>query len=574
MSVTKRKQLELNIGQDPNGNGYGDTNSPGISVGDDYEEVVDKLVATLDRLAPPVPTDTLNLTNLNLSGTQYTAVRIADGSPAPASSEGTIVAEPVTADSLPVMVVADDFFDGQNGDLIFTIISTDSTGTQTTEFAGTVDLSQIAPPITSQGITIASQVDPFSGQPGAGFYLLASGVSIGGNIDLSLLTTDANDKIFTYRLEQTDPSVQSIEFSFYVDANITTVPTIVPDATPLSINSSNLVFNSGVPAIGSGSIIGVTGTVNNAVSGFYNPTRLFAASGSSITNTNQNFSSIPSNNSPVAFAAANFSFTVLDDIVEDDLTLSLTPYNAADIAGASVDFSSPTPIRIDSFSDEDSIRVRSGQGTFPAIGGGTADAGNPYNSQSFIGTNAFVSAGFEDELQYVGGIFRLPEGDYTTILPQAGPDYTGLSTVPTELGNTIRWATFQVQLTGADADPTSIRIQLNNTAGTYINGSGSVQTLNFEMYVKVRNETNTTDLTSWIDANNTFIPPFNATDFDAGGIDGVFGLVPTYTNLSNFDREVALGSTRAGNVQIFVRIGIPTNGADKTFGGITVTRNS
>ena len=94
------------------------------------------------------------------------------------------------------------------------------------------------------------------------------------------------------------------------------------------------------------------------------------------------------------------------------------------------------------------------------------------------------------------------------------------------------------------------------------------------MYVKVRNETNTTDLTSWIDANNTFIPPFNATDFDAGGIDGVFGLVPTYTNLSNFDREVALGSTRAGNVQIFVRIGIPTNGADKTFGGITVTRNS
>ena len=127
---------------------------------------------------------------------------------------------------------------------------------------------------------------------------------------------------------------------------------------------------SGVPSMDVAETLNSTFTVTNAISFFYNDTRIARVEGVEITNVDV---ALPGT-APISgsnFIVTNQSAILLTNVYSEDITLSFLGYNSVDTIGNATQASS---VRIDTVSDE-TIRVTSGVGQYPVIGvGNVGDA--------------------------------------------------------------------------------------------------------------------------------------------------------------------------------------------------------
>jgi hypothetical protein len=366
--------------------------------------------------------------------------------------------------------------------------------------------------------SILSNTDPYAGQPGKeGFYTAL-------NMQL-LSSTNLSVGLHSYSIEHVTEGASAL-LSFWVDdpgnATVSSVTITRPGSTTRYV--------SGVPSLASGQLIEFDFTVNGAVGTHYNPTRLATLVGSEIGDV-----SIPPPGTPPAQGSnpvyTGQSVAVASGRYDEDINVVITPYNSKDVAGTPSN--QVTGCRVDTVSDE-SARLRSGSGQFPAAGYGS----------SYDSSVSLKDAGYTEELQLLNGQYQVPTGNYAGNQPTAGPDYS------TGTGSIFRYALPQASFSVNSASGFTITFNNSNNLS-----AADLDTDNIRVQVKVEG------VTGWMDANASFAL------VGAPSADGDACMVNSSSNATV--RRVSFGNVpRTGNVH--VRIGLPS-GSTKRFGGITIS---
>jgi hypothetical protein len=495
-------------------------NVSGIASSDKVEDAFDKVELILGKLAPAKPpllsTRTLTIPNV------YTALEVVTG-----TSRTTIVTSSLPTASWTLVPATS----GSNSTL-----STDGdVGTLSAEFDGGVSAGSIRTMTTASdtgtfgNLIISQDLDPYAGTFGQqGFW---TGF-IARTAPTSALATGSHTTRLIHSIGGATPL-----YTFYIDNPRT------PTVASMSLSSSAYTgrYISGVPSLATGDIITTVFTGSNAVSLFYNSTRINAGSSNVASTVNQALPASP----PVsgAFISASVALTILTSQYQETASFSGNTYNSQGVTVATAITASQGTtnlIRVDTVSTEN--RLHSGIGQYPTIGTPPSGAGGPWSAQA---SRSLVDT---RELQMINGIYQYPPArTYIRNYPIAGPDYTTL--VPDTFGS-LRWFTVSQSISALSA--------LSITFNGAVNFNTVETTGSMRVYVLVSGSTPTN---GWVDASTAYGGTGNPTNNG----DPALVIGSSTTTL----KRVTFGAAALTGVA-FVRIGLPT-GSARTFTSITIS---
>jgi hypothetical protein len=478
----------------------------GIVATDRTEDAFNKVELILEKLAP-AKAPLLSSRTLSILANSYTAL---------SASVGTSTTNVYTG-ATPVFTASGAFGDGDGGSLTASIDGVD-VGTRAIAASPTSNVG------TYGMLQITNNADYWAGTAGKeGFWR-----QLHGQINATGQTAMGPHTAFLKH----STTGQTPNLTYYIDDAVT--PTSVAGTT----SGSGFSNVSGVPALVGGvnsAAIFFTATASNAISRFYNSTRIFRVSGGSGI-TAVDFT-LPSSPYPVSGAISSGSRSVSVNASTTGTTPSytITAYNSR---GTTATGTATSNFRIDSAVDT-ANRVKSSTGQYPGSGYTTAwDAAQDLSSAG------------QEELQMLAGQYQYPTGNYTSYTP-AGPNYSSL---PAVTFGTIRWVTFSL------GSQTSIQNVIATLANTSNLGSSALipsgtPNSTFYMYVKVEG------VTGWVDGNAAYPGAGSPVN------DGDAALVVADSTATS--RKVTFGTTtRTGNV--YVRIGF-SSGATYRIGSISAT---
>lgn len=455
--------------------------------------LLDPIRAILNALTPDPPQ---NLSGLTITMTLYTALEAGTGS----------IHSDCIDDTTPDGSVAD-FYNGDSGTL-------------SAEIDGSPDGSRVLSSADDTGtytsLIITADEDPYLSQFGEGLYKQLS-----ATIRAAVALTYA---AHTYQLKHSATGDSALK-SFHVDdPGTVTITNIV-----ITLPGSNSRYISGVPSLENGEIIYVDLRVVNAVRKHYAQTTLAIVSGSDITS----LSLSPPGAPPSEGANVDYSseeVTVSGDTYSEDVALAFVGYNSKAVAGTSNP--QTTSARKDEVSDETG-RMKAGEGNYPSSGYGT----------SYDSTVVLDDAAYDEELQLLNGLYQWPTGDYSSNLPDAGPDYSGLSG-----SGTRRCIPIGGKTTISNA--TSLTFTIQGAVGF-----SSIVESDFILQVKVDG------VTGWLDANAAY-PGAGAPSSDGDACLDI-------GNSTSTVKRITFGPTpRSGTV--YIRIGL-VDADSKKFSGILIS---
>jgi len=514
---TKAKQIVLGL---PLDGIFGTTNVPGVDASDNPTEAIDKVVKILDLLAPATSPG-LSARSLSISGS-YSG-RESSASASPGTDYPVII-----DDSQPYANVNAEFSDGDAGTLEAKVNSS---------VEGSIALTTADDTGVYGSLEVLSDFDPYPSPPEAGFWK-----SLTARMTSSS-ALPADNTVQNYEMEHSDTGATDLDFK--VDT-VPVTPSITLSADPLNVKTGYTTkYVSGVPGLSSGDTLEYEFTINDAVSRFYHSTRIATVTGSQVSNINvANPLAIPA---PSGVMNVFEESDILNNVYTDDLSVIFRGYNVKNVVSPNAvvnrgDSVVGEKIYVDTISNE-TIRVRSGQGTYPSYGPiGAASYGEDYTnsiSQEVIGTGNVV-----EELQLKAGIFQYPSGDYTNNYPVAGPDYTSIT------GQ--KWATFRI---GSISNASSVTFEFITPSGINEEALGSTVTLNMDCQVIVEG------VTGWLDANTKYVsgnPNSNGDPcYDVAGSpnDGI-------TRRCTFGTQTLTGD-------VYVRVGLPSS-STKSFADVVI----
>ncbi len=461
-------------------------------------DAFDKMESILELLAPAPP---LNLSTKTLAVTApYTSKE---------AGTGTSIAN-CTDDTTPD-VSATSFRDGNVGTLTATIDGS---------AAGSIVLTTgDETGVTDTALTVTTDNDPYVGQAGKSGFWRQISATITPTSPLSL---GAHPFTMSHSSTGTASGV-----TVTVDD-----PGVVTFGTKSASSTGSSNYISGVPGVASGQAITTSFQVVNAVRTHYNSTHVGNASSPQTNSVDANPGSVPANGDTLTLTP---SLTIAASKYSEGITVTFTGYNSK---GTAYTTTQTTAIRVDTVSNETG-RLKSGQGQYPAIGSGASQFGD-----AFVAATSLATSGNE-ELQLLNGTYRYPSGNYSSNYP-VGPDY---SSVPAGSYSNYRWLTVSLGSISALSNKT-----ININGGVNLGGSTLISGL--LMYVKVVGATPTS---GWVDANAAYPGVGNPTNDGDGAL--VVGSSSTSTRVVTFGSAPKTGT-------VYVRIGIPS-GSTKQFSGVS-----
>jgi hypothetical protein len=461
---------------------------------------IDRFNEVLLKLAPTPPSDLGSSGPMTIGGSLYSARALSTGS----------VVTSITTSTTPVFTVAsksNGIGNVQSGTITF-----DVNGTQQDSFVmnGTSKTS---------GVIRFTVGDPYFGQAGkAGFW---TGITSSIVSTSTILAPSASQK--TANLIHTISG--SLNTAFYVDSVLS--PSVGSVSASMPAMTGHI---SGVPSlVAAQTVTGISFTINNAVSNFYN--NAFYDITGSYTNAKSNNppQSIPTISGQSVSTTAE-SITITSSAVYNDTSFSFTA-TGRNIVGTTgtASYTSSTS-RIDTVSNE-TERVESSSGNYPVSYGG-----------AFVSTNSLASI-YTTEMQLVNAFYVWPRGNYTTY---GGPDYSSITTGDNIDGTQYRWVTFNVGTKGSAVNNVTITIN-NATIGSNWN--------DIKMYLKIGSS-------GWLDATlaQSVQNPYNDGD---GALDVAGSTIPNI-------RKITFGTIARSGV-VYVRIGIKSTTTSYTFTKPTMT---
>jgi hypothetical protein len=475
----------------------------GVDASDKISDAFDKVEVVLEKIAPAKPPN-LSAVALGITGS-YAAKESGTG-----TSRATVIDS-----TTPTIATLLAFFDGDFG-ILSALVDAITGGSKTLSTAD--DTSTTVG--TGASLQITSDVDPYAGQAGKQNFwkqLLAQ---------INIINALA---LGPHTASMTHSTTGTSSLNFSVDNPVT--PSINAAGRTL-VGSGTGRRVSGVPSLASGDTLTVGFTVDNAVKYHYNATKIASASAPEATGTvNAPLPGSPPANG--ASIAASIALTVASNKYNENTAVTASGFNSKGTSGTA---SITGNIRIDTVSSETG-RYKSGTGQYPAKGSGAAQFGDVYDSTALLSANK--------ELQLLNGAYQYPPAvNYSTNLPTAGPDYTGLTT---DSYASMRWATFKVATISAASSITfSLQGGQNLGASTLITG--------LALYVLVDGGGPTA---GWIDANAAYSGVGNPTNNGDAALDVAQSTTTT--------KRVTFGATtRTGDV--YVRVGIPSGSTKKISG--------
>lgn len=505
-------------------------NVSGIGSGDRAEDAFDKIETILGRLAPAKPAN-LSTRTLTTNATTYTAFTASGATPS-SFSNITVTARP-TASWTFVAATS-----GSGTNLSFDADS----GTLQAEVDGVVapasqDIFTTASDVGTFGdLIVTADLDPYNGTFGQQGFWKGFIASVAATRSLALGP-------HTYRLLHSTTGNTPV-FTWYLDNPST--PTVT--AVTGSSTGGSTRFVSGVPTLATGETVIITTTASNAVSQFYNTTRIFSAVGNNSVapSVNATLPVVPPTSA--SLASASITLTIATNAYTPNSTYTVTAHNSAGTTGTST-WTPPAPIRVDTISNE-AARRRSGIGWYPPIDSSVSGAGAPWTASANLTASR--------ELQMTNNLYHYPSAsNYSTNYPLSGPNYIGLTAETTASfpGEAVRWATFSSSINAAS----NLSVVFNSTSNfTGVATSGSMR-----LYVRVSGSSPTN---GWIDGATSYPGTGNPTNNGDPAL--VFGSSTTTTKIITFGSIVKTGVA-------FVRVGIPSSslpGSTRTFSGVTITQ--
>jgi hypothetical protein len=475
----------------------------GILSGDRTEDAFNKVELILEKLAPAKPAN-LSTRTLTMANS-YTAL---------SASSATSIST-VYFGATPVFSASGVFGDGDAGSLTASINGT-SVGSTTIVALPTSNVG------TYGALQITNNDDYWAGVSGkSGFWrqLLAQINATGQT------TLGPHSASLRHSTTGTTPN-----FIYYIDDAVT--PTSVAGTT----SGSGFTYISGVPALVGGvssSAIFFTATASNAISRFYNSTRIFSVSGTGITTSNF---TLPGSPYPISGAVASSSRSVSVNASTTGTTpnYTITAYNSR---GTTATGTATSNFRIDSTIDTTN-RVKSSTNQYPATGYTTA-----------LDASQDLSVSGQEELQMLTGQYQYPTGNYSTYTP-TGPNYSSL---PAVTFSTIRWVTFSL---GSQTSVQNVTITFANTTSFGSSALMPSGTPNGTFYLYVKSE----GVTGWVDGNAAYSAGSPSSDGDAALV---------VADSTGTVKKVTFGTTPRTGV-IYVRVGFASGQAYK-FGSISAT---
>lgn len=334
------------------------------------------------------------------------------------------------------------------------------------------------------------------------------------------------------------------ELDFYVE-QVSTAP-LLSSVDVKGLWSSKYV--SGVPVLFAGDLIRFSFDAENCVGYFYHKDHIVKILGPYVNQKN-----LPQTDSS---CTSSLPFTALSQIVnftdsESDIiagsyntsltqTFDLSVHNAKGVGTVGIQnvtnvTTSAYKIFIDDISQEASVRLSSGIGTYPITG-----YGNLYSS---LDSQTDLTTAGNEELQLWCNNYQYPSGDYTAsdmidigLLNVSGPDYSGLSGT--------RWATFNL---GLITNQKYINLVIKGAVGIGMDlDNGTTMSNNIALYVRVDG---TTPTNGWVDANEAYNPISIENPSDDG--DPALDLGSSNATV----RRVTFGQ-QAKSGYVYVRIGL------------------
>ncbi len=365
--------------------------------------------------------------------------------------------------------------------------------------------------------------DFYAGQAGKAGFWIAVKIKI---IVASELTGILNTA--SLRMENQETQV----FSFNIDDP--QLPVISSREVHSVVLAADQKKVSGVPVLSSGDKIRISAVVNNAINRFYrNGNILEAASGQTSSNgAGKTGRGIEGEAFEVSEANGNLvELTVLASRFSADWQGSLTAYNSRNQTAAGVVKKTGRIIRIDSLSNEVN-RLEAGSGQFPVSGYGGA----------YDGSVDLSTAG-NQALMMENGKYRYPSGNFSTLYPAIGPDYSGLPGLELS-GAHYRWVLFNL---GQITDQSFITFTITGAE----NFTQKIEA-DVKLYAKVEGAT------GWLDAGAAYSAGNPAADGDPA-LD--------YGASSAIFKRVTFGAAVRSGI-LWVRIGLSST-SNKKFTSIS-----
>ena len=589
-------------------------NVPGVNATDKLPDVIDKLISVIDKLSPSkspdistkflAPLITLQSARHTASASGVTSIisnssgnQLYSGGVWLQASAGSVYNN-ISTSSKAIFIISDStsvstlatFSDGQSGS-ISTLVDGILTGSRILDSGyytqsqggspdiGTWDAFGSSNP--SGGLSILYDGDPYTQPPNVGFWTSIK-ASMSSTQSFSEDGREHYYQMFSNYGLSSQLNAKGLDglggqqsgFYFIYSTGSGTPPILLNTYNAISITQSVTSYNSGIPSLSVGDYILASYSIinnGNLISRFYNSNgitnfQMIASSSSPIKNDMTgglpiNGISIPTSYQST-YIVSGMSASVISGMYSTNSTFSINtfgPYGLSSIVsngttGIGYWGQSGKYLYIDTVGSEVLInRIWSGTYSYPSFTGS-----NTY-SQFFGPTYTYTTQQFNlnnignEELQYVGGIFKYPSGNYLNNYPISGFDY---SSVPSGSFGGYRWVTFNVgSVVGAQSLNISINganallnsASVNNGTGRYIN--------NFYMYIKIVGSGGT----SWFDANLDSVSlPVN----DGDGCLVKFGSSAIYRKI-NFGSSAKTGT-------VYVRIGLISSPGYQ-FNGLTLS---
>jgi hypothetical protein len=470
---------------------------------------VDRFNEMLLLLAPTPPTTSWDnvFSGLNISSTEYSARALTSGA----------AVSNITTDTTPSFSLTDTVGNEDNaralptGAATLTFIMSDTSGTLETEDINSGSTGD------ASGIIQYTVADPYAGQSGkAGFWTGITSFSVSGTIT-SPITPSASQRTLTFA----HPGIDTPEtYNYYVD-NATTPSVGTISASMPSMSN----YISGVPTlVGGQTISGISFTVTNAVSYFYNNS-FYDITGTFINNDTANPPSTIPTTAGQSVSESGLSVIIGSGSYYDDDSFQFNVVARSANGASNTNTYTSSTHRIDTVSSE-ATRLVAGTGSYPATGwGGSFDS-----TQSLVGT-------YTSELMMRNGTIIYPTGDYSAY---GGPNYSAASGTRYVMYNL---GTFS-----------------NNSAFTLnFNGASGISTIgqaNLVVEVKI------SGATFWVDGDASYSGSGNPGSSTDGTAAVVFGdSTPT-------SRRITFGGVTYSGA-IIVRVGY--TGAGPSFTSLTAT---
>ncbi|CAK0768345.1 hypothetical protein CVIRNUC_003554 [Coccomyxa viridis] len=425
----------------------------------------------------------------------------------------------ITTNTSPSSCVVDRFYDGASG-TVYALLLTDPCGGSTSSL-GSIQLSSLRPSesVTSGALTVFDQLDCFPYDPAKQGHCYSASAQI---TPVNAFTPSAS--ILAYQLEHSGTG-KTNPACFAVDAPQT------PSATSLhlSITGSTTQF-SGILTWTTLSVVSAVFTADGVISYFYNPgPGLARLSGYPLATANE--SDLPGRNvqlyQPFSGQTLTLTSHFLDDCYSESCVLDLEVFNST---GSSTLYPSLCPgtltdIRIDTLSLTSPSQVTSGFDTYPSVPG--TDFGLPYDHS--------VSIAATEELQLIGGCYRVPPSRNYTQCSPASADYSTITS-----GQDYRYATFKFDVRLRSS---GVMVKLFGQQGLGW-GNGQAPADGLYLCVRLVDSEYAVD-TGWLDGN----APYDGISMPQGNGAGVLLLESSTTS----QKVLTVGRCVEGT--LFVRIG-------------------